>query len=223
MPLNQSALRAARLRTIRGIGRAQRDYTSAATRRQSRLAGIDVRIFGFTDTLNLLHDAGDAARCAAAMLESGGGNNDAAGLLHLAGVDHESRHRAKLLVMVSDGLPTEILDRRAAILVDRLENREHMGVDKSQCGRSRNKFPPARTTGPERHQPGRATFRTDDRKARAKSASLTRVRTGLSLPRCVRVGFDLGCDHDEQNLVCTGAHLGRFGGSAAGKSAAKAV
>ena len=91
-----------------------------------QLAGIDVRIFGFTDTV--IYDAGDAARCAAAMLESGGGNNDAAGLLHLAGVARESRRRAKLLVMVSDGLPTECSTEALRSLVDRLEKREHMVV-----------------------------------------------------------------------------------------------
>ena len=62
------------------------------------------------------------------MLESGGGNNDAAGLLHLAGVARESRRRAKLLVMVSDGLPTECSTEALRSLVDRLEKREHMVV-----------------------------------------------------------------------------------------------
>lgn len=67
--------------------------------------GIDLRVFGFNDSM--LFDAGSAVRCAAHNLEVGGGNNDAAGLFHLAGEAIASRRRAKLLVMISDGLPTE--------------------------------------------------------------------------------------------------------------------
>ena len=40
-------------------------------------------------------------------LEAGGGNNDAAGLFHAAQAAAGSKRRAKLLVMISDGLPTE--------------------------------------------------------------------------------------------------------------------
>jgi Mg-chelatase subunit ChlD len=91
-----------------------------------QLDGIDVRIFGFTDAT--IYDAGDAERCAAALFEAGGGNNDAAGLLHLANVAQESRRRAKLLVMVSDGLPTECSTQALRSLVERLEKRERMVV-----------------------------------------------------------------------------------------------
>lgn len=88
------------------------------------LAGIDVRIFGFTD--REIYDAGDAHRCAAATLDAGGGNNDAAGLLHAAEVAKQSRRRAKVLVMISDGLPTECSTEALTSLVRRLEQREHM-------------------------------------------------------------------------------------------------
>jgi hypothetical protein len=69
------------------------------------LPSVDVRVFGFTDAV--IYDAGDAKRCGAHALVAAGGNNDAAALWHAAGVARASRRRAKLLVMVSDGLPTE--------------------------------------------------------------------------------------------------------------------
>lgn len=69
------------------------------------LAGVDAHFWGFTDSV--IWDAGDADRCAVTSLESDGGNNDAAALLHAAQVATGSRRRAKLLVMISDGLPTQ--------------------------------------------------------------------------------------------------------------------
>jgi len=67
--------------------------------------GVDVRIFGFTH--KVIFDAGDAQHCAAHALEATDGNNDAAALWHVAQVARASARRAKLLVMISDGLPTE--------------------------------------------------------------------------------------------------------------------
>lgn len=69
------------------------------------LPGVDAHFFGFTDSV--IYDAGDARRCAASSLEAGGGNNDAAALYHAATAAKRSRRRAKVLVMISDGLPTE--------------------------------------------------------------------------------------------------------------------
>lgn len=69
------------------------------------LDGVDTRIFGFTDSI--IFDCGDSENCAVTTLESGGGNNDAAGLAHVAEHAYRSRRAAKLLVMISDGLPTE--------------------------------------------------------------------------------------------------------------------
>jgi hypothetical protein len=86
------------------------------------LAGIDVRIFGFTD--RLIYDAGDARRPAVASLDAGGGNNDAAALHHVARVARASPRRAKLLVMISDGLPTECSVAALKALVVRLTRRE---------------------------------------------------------------------------------------------------
>lgn len=88
------------------------------------LPGVDVRLFGFTDSV--IWDAGDASRCAAHALASSGGNNDAAGLYHLATVAKRSRRRAKVLVMVSDGLPTECTVAALRGLVQRLGKREGM-------------------------------------------------------------------------------------------------
>lgn len=90
------------------------------------LRGVDLRVFGFTDSV--LYDAGDAERSAAASLSAGGGNNDAAALLHVAEIAKKSRRSARLLVMVSDGLPTECSTEALRSLVERLERRERMCV-----------------------------------------------------------------------------------------------
>ncbi len=83
------------------------------------LQSVDLRIFGFTDAT--LYDAGTASRCAAHALRAGGGNNDAAALHHVAGLARRSPRDAKLLVMISDGLPTECTSTSLVTLVKRLE------------------------------------------------------------------------------------------------------
>lgn len=82
------------------------------------MRGVDLRVFGFTD--RQLYDAGDAERSTAASLYPGGGNNDAAALAHVAEVARRSGRRAKLLVMISDGLPTECSVEALRKLVRRL-------------------------------------------------------------------------------------------------------
>ncbi|HEY4220499.1 MAG TPA: vWA domain-containing protein, partial [Myxococcota bacterium] len=82
-------------------------------------AGVDVRIFGFTDTV--IFDAGDAQHCAAHALAASGGNNDAAGLWYAAVAAKRSRRAKRLLVMVSDGLPTECSASSLRALSSRLE------------------------------------------------------------------------------------------------------
>ena len=69
------------------------------------LPGVEARFFGFTDSV--IYDAGDAQQCDVTALVANGGNNDAAALLHVANVAAGSRKRARVLVMISDGLPTE--------------------------------------------------------------------------------------------------------------------
>jgi hypothetical protein len=86
--------------------------------------GIDLRLFGFTD--KVIYDAGDARRCAVHSLRADGGNNDAAALWYVANVARASRRRAKLLVMVSDGLPTECSAAALKGLVVRLGQRWKM-------------------------------------------------------------------------------------------------
>lgn len=88
------------------------------------LAGVDVRVFGFTDTA--IYDAGDATRCAAHAMEADGGNNDAAGLWHAAQVAMASRRKARLLVMISDGLPTECSVASLRELVGNLTRRSRI-------------------------------------------------------------------------------------------------
>jgi hypothetical protein len=85
------------------------------------LRGIDLRLFGFTD--KVIYDAGTASRCAAHALKAGGGNNDAAALWHAAQVARASRRKARLLVMISDGLPTECSAAALKALVARLGRR----------------------------------------------------------------------------------------------------
>jgi len=81
-------------------------------------------VFGFTD--KIIYDCGDARRCAAHTLQATGGNNDAAALWHAANVAKASQRRAKLLVMISDGLPTECSVAALKGLVDLLTRRERM-------------------------------------------------------------------------------------------------
>lgn len=90
----------------------------------SGLAGVDLRVFGFTD--KVIYDCGEAKRCAAYSLRANGGNNDAAALFHAANVARASNRRAKLLVMISDGLPTECTVAALRELVQTLGRRYHM-------------------------------------------------------------------------------------------------
>ncbi|MEO1269045.1 MAG: hypothetical protein AAFX99_13170, partial [Myxococcota bacterium] len=85
----------------------------------AELAGIDVHFWGFTD--RVIYDAGSAQRCAAHALQAGGGNNDAAALWHAAQMARRSRRSARLLVMISDGSPTECSVEALRQLVHQLE------------------------------------------------------------------------------------------------------
>lgn len=80
--------------------------------------GIDARFFGFTD--EVIFDAGTAAHCAVAALEPQGGNNDAAALWYVSRVAMSSRRSARLLVMISDGIPTECSVESLRVLVKKL-------------------------------------------------------------------------------------------------------
>ncbi|MFT3698308.1 MAG: vWA domain-containing protein [Kofleriaceae bacterium] len=69
------------------------------------LPGVEARFFGFTDST--IYDCGTARDCGVSGLVASGGNNDAAGLYHVANEAMASRKKAKVIVMISDGLPTE--------------------------------------------------------------------------------------------------------------------
>jgi hypothetical protein len=86
------------------------------------LPGIDARFFGFTD--RVIYDAGDQHACAVTSMDPGGGNNDAAGLLYAAQVAANSPRKCKLLVMISDGLPTECSVQALRHLVSVLTRRK---------------------------------------------------------------------------------------------------
>lgn len=86
------------------------------------LHNVDARFFGFTD--RLIYDAGDQRQCAVTSLQSGGGNNDAAALYHASRIAERSPRRAKLLVMISDGLPTECTAASVRALAEHLTRRK---------------------------------------------------------------------------------------------------
>jgi hypothetical protein len=88
------------------------------------LPGVEARFWGFTDTV--IWDAGDAERCAVTSLETSGGNNDAAALYHAAQIAAGSRRRAKVLVMISDGLPTQCSVAALRNLVAQLGRRQQI-------------------------------------------------------------------------------------------------
>lgn len=88
------------------------------------LPWVDLRIFGFTD--QVIYDAGDARRSAVEGLRAGGGNNDAAALWHAAQEALASPRRTKLLIMISDGLPTECSVAALRALVTRLTTRHRV-------------------------------------------------------------------------------------------------
>ncbi|MEM6991770.1 MAG: hypothetical protein AAF721_14785 [Myxococcota bacterium] len=86
------------------------------------LSNVDARFFGFTD--KVIYDAGDQRQCAVAALETSGGNNDAAALYHAAATAERSRRRSKLIVMISDGLPTECSAVALRALATRITQRQ---------------------------------------------------------------------------------------------------
>ena len=86
------------------IGRAKR-FAALVAEAVRPMPGVEARFFGFTDSV--IYDAGTARDCHVVGLHADGGNNDAAGLYHAANVAMASAKRAKVLVMISDGLPTE--------------------------------------------------------------------------------------------------------------------
>ncbi|MCK6510644.1 hypothetical protein L6R29_11825 [Myxococcota bacterium] len=88
------------------------------------IEGIDARFFGFNDTT--LFDAGDARHCAIHALQSAGGNNDAAAMLHLAKLALASKRKARILVMISDGSPTECSVTALTALVQRITQKMHI-------------------------------------------------------------------------------------------------
>lgn len=88
------------------------------------LRGVESHFFGFTD--QVIYDAGTAERCHVTALQANGGNNDAAALYYAAQVALRSRRRARLLVMISDGAPTECTTHALTALVVRLEKKHNI-------------------------------------------------------------------------------------------------
>lgn len=105
------------------LKRAKR-FGSLVAEAARNLENIDVRLFGFTESV--IYDAGTAHYPAVSRLETGGGNNDAAALWHAAQVAMQSKRKSKLLVMISDGLPTECSAAALTALVRRLTYRSNI-------------------------------------------------------------------------------------------------
>jgi hypothetical protein len=82
---------------------------------------VDLRLFGFTH--RTIFDAGDARTCAAHDLVALDGNNDAGALWHVYSHALRSKRSAKLLVMISDGLPSDCTVASLRALVARLTRR----------------------------------------------------------------------------------------------------
>lgn len=80
---------------------------------------------GAFDDQNYYH-LGDLRRCAISALEAGGGNNDAGGLSRAAELALASGKRHRLLIMISDGEPTECTVEALQGLAERLER--SMGI-----------------------------------------------------------------------------------------------
>ena len=80
--------------------------------------GIDLKLIGFTH--NTIFDVGDNHCNSIHTLHAGGGNNDAAGLWHIAQEALRSKRKSRLLVMISDGLPTECSVESLRTLVQNL-------------------------------------------------------------------------------------------------------
>jgi cobalamin biosynthesis protein CobT len=87
------------------------------------LPGIELRVFGFND--ETIFEVGDAERCAVAGLtaDTQRGNNDAAALWHAAQVALASHRSSRLLVAISDGMPTACSTNALKALVTRLTKR----------------------------------------------------------------------------------------------------
>jgi hypothetical protein len=86
-----------------------------------RVAGISAHVVGFTD--DIIYDVGEPGDTSITRLEADGGNNDAAGLLHAARFALASMKSRKLLVMISDGYPTECSFESLCRLVEVLDSR----------------------------------------------------------------------------------------------------
>jgi hypothetical protein len=96
-------------------------FTAMLAEAARGVAGVELRVWGFTD--QTLFDAGDAQRCAAHALVAAGGNNDAGALWYASQVARKSCMRRRVLLMISDGLPTECSTSALRALVGRLGSR----------------------------------------------------------------------------------------------------
>ena len=90
--------------------------------------GIDLKLIGFTD--DTIFDVGGNQRNAIHTLQAGGGNNDAAALWHMAQEALRSKRKSRLLVMISDGLPTECSVESLRTLVRKLT--QNFGISCAQ-------------------------------------------------------------------------------------------
>ena len=83
------------------------------------IPGIEGNVYSFDD--QTFWHLGDLRHPASSSLESGGGNNDAAALWRAAELARQSRRTRKLIVMISDGMPTQCSFNALRFLVQELE------------------------------------------------------------------------------------------------------
>jgi cobalamin biosynthesis protein CobT len=88
------------------------------------LPGIEGHVSAFDDS-TFIH-LGSLARTSVASLGSNGGNNDAGGLAKAAELAVKSGKRNKMLIMVSDGSPTECTFEALRDLVARLGRQQQI-------------------------------------------------------------------------------------------------
>jgi len=88
------------------------------------IRGIEGNVLAFDD--KTLYTLGGFPRNAVSALTAGGGNNDAGALYRAAEIALKSRRRNRLLVMISDGAPTECTFESLKNLVESLTR--HHGI-----------------------------------------------------------------------------------------------
>lgn len=117
-----------------------RRFAALLTEAAGGVRGLVGHVNAFDD--DTFYRLGDFRRNAIARLESGGGNNDAGGLLRAAQLAEQSGMQNRLLVMISDGSPTECTVAALANLVQFLGRRKKIACAQVCVDRVRDRVFP---------------------------------------------------------------------------------